>query len=171
MDPAMVFLRLLHVVLGVYWVGTLLFTALYLEPSVRAAGPSGGQVMAQLVRRGHLNVLPVVALVTILTGVDLYRRVSAGFQPAWIASRQGMTLTIGAVTAIVGFVIGVFVMRATTLRVIALTQAAQQVPEGPERDSKLAEIQPLRRRVTLSMRWVAALLFVSVAAMAVARYL
>jgi hypothetical protein len=171
MDPVMVLLRLLHIVLGVYWAGTLIFTALYLEPSVRAAGPPGGQVMAQLIRRGHLNVMPAVALITMLAGIELYRRVSAGFQPEWIASPRGMTLTIGAVAAIVAFVIGVFVMRATSLRVIALTKAAQDAAEGPDRDSRLAEIQPLRRRVTLSVRWVAALLGVSVAAMAVARYL
>lgn len=171
MDPVMVLLRLLHIVLGVYWAGTIIFSALYLEPGVRAVGPPGGQVMAQLVKRGHLNVMPVVALVTILTGVDLYRRASAGFQPEWIGSAQGMTLTVGGLAAIVAFVIGVFVMRATSLRVIALTKAAQQVTEGPERDGKLAEIRPLRRRVTMSLRWVAVLLGVSVVTMAVARYL
>lgn len=171
MDPVMVLLRLLHIVLGVYWAGTIIFSALYLGPSVSAAGPAGGQVMAQLVKRGHLNVMPVVALITILAGVDLYRRVSAGFQPEWIGSAQGMTLTVGAVAAIVAFGIGVFVMRATSLRVIALTKAAQQVPEGPDRDGKLAEIQPLRRRVTMSLQWVAVLLGVSVVTMAVARYL
>lgn len=171
MDPVMVLLRLLHIVLGVYWAGTLIFTALYLEPSVRAVGSPGGQVMAQLVRRGHLNVMPAVALITILAGIELYRRASAGFQAEWIATQQGMMLTLGAFTAIVAFVIGVFVMRATSLRVIALTKAAQDVPEGPGRDSRLAEIQPLRGRITTSVRWVAALLGVSVVAMAVARYL
>lgn len=171
MDPVIVLLRLLHIVLGVYWAGAIIFSALYLEPSVRAVGPPGGQVMAQLVKRGHLNVMPVVALITILTGVELYRRVSVGFDPAWIASRQGLTLTIGVVAAIVAFVIGVFVMRATSLKVMALTKAAQQVPEGPDRDGKLAEIQPLRRRVTMSLQWVAVLLGVSVVTMAVARYL
>ena len=147
MDPMMVLLRLLHVALGVYWAGTLIFTALYLEPSVRAAGPPGGQVMAQLIRRGHLNAMPAVALLTILAGIELYRRASAGFHPDWITSRQGMALTIGAATAILAFVIGVFVMRATSLRVVALVGAAQEVPEGPQRDSKLAEIQPLRRQI------------------------
>jgi hypothetical protein len=171
MDAAMLFLRLLHIVLGVYWAGTIIFTALYLEPSVRAVGPPGGQVMTQLIRRGHLNVMPAVALITILTGIDLYRRVSGGFQMAWITSARGMALMIGAVAAIVAFVIGVFVMRATSLRIVALSESTQQVPQGPEREGKLAEIQPLRRRVTLSVRWVAALLFVTVATMAIAQYL
>jgi len=171
MDAAMLFLRLLHIVLGVYWAGTIIFTALYLEPSVRAAGPPGGQVMTQLIRRGHLNVMPAVALITILTGIDLYRRVSGGFQMDWITSPRGVALIIGAVAAIVAFVVGVFVLRATSLRIIALSESAQQAPEGPERETKLAQVQPLRGRVTSSVRWLAALLFVSVATMAIAQVL
>jgi hypothetical protein len=171
MDHAMLLLRLFHVVLGVYWAGTVIFTALYLEPSVRAAGPAGGQVMTQLIRRGHLNVLPGVGLITILTGLDLYRRVSGGFQMGWITSRQGVALTIGASTAVVALVIGAFVMRPTALRIVALSESAQQVPEGPERESKLTEIQPLRRRAMVSIRWLAVLLLVTVATMAVAQYL
>lgn len=170
MEPAMPLLRLFHIVLGVYWAGTVMFTALYLEPSVRAAGPAGGQVMTQLIRRGHLNVLPGVALITVLTGLDLYRRVSGGFQMGWITSRQGVILTVGAVTAIVALAIGAFVLRPTALRMVALSESAQQVPEGPERESKLAEIQPLRRRTTLTIRWLGVLLLVTVATMAVAQY-
>ena len=171
MDIALVILRFLHIVLGAYWAGVMIFTALYLEPSVRAAGPAGGQVMGQLVARGHLTVMPIVALITILTGVDLLRRVSGGFDPAWTASPMGIALTIGAISAIVAFVIGVFVMRPATLRVMALTQAAMQAPEGPARDAQLAAVAPLRRRVTLTMRWVAVLLGIAVTTMAVARYL
>jgi len=171
MDVMLVVLRLLHIVLGAYWAGTVIFTALYLEPSVRAVGPPGGQVMAQLVKRGHLNVLPVAALITVLTGVELLRRVSAGFDPVWMASRMGIALSVGAAAALVAFVVGVFVMRATTLKVMALAQTAMQVPEGPARESQLAATQPLRRRATVALRWVTALLVVTVVTMAVARYL
>ena len=171
MDWALVILRFLHVVLGAYWAGVVIFTALYLEPSVRAAGPAGGQVMGQLVARGHLTVLPVVAIVAILAGIDLMRRVSGGFDPAWMGSRMGIALSIGATSAIVAFAIGVLVMRTTTLKVMALAQAAMQTPEGPARDAQLAALAPLRRRATLSLRVVAVLLGITVTAMAVARYL
>jgi hypothetical protein len=171
MDGALVILRFLHVVLGAYWAGVIMFTALYLEPSVRAAGPAGGQVMGQLVARGHLTMLPVVALVTILSGVDLLRRVSGGFDPAFMASRMGIALSIGALAAIVAFIIGVSIMRPTALKVMALSQAAMQAPEGAARDAQLAAIAPLRRRATVTLRVVAVLLAVTVTTMAVARYL
>jgi len=171
MDWALVILRSLHVALGAYWAGVVIFTALYLEPSIRTAGPAGGQVMGQLVARGHLTALPIIALVTILSGLDLLRRVSGGFDPAFMSSRMGMALSIGATSAIVAFAIGVLVMRSTTLKVMALAQAAMQTPEGPARDAQLAALAPLRRRATLSLRVVAVLLGITVTAMAVARYL
>ena len=166
-----VILRLLHVLLGAYWAGTIIFTALYLEPSVRAVGQPGGQVMAQLVKRGHLTVMPVLAFITILTGAELLRRVSGNFQPGFMSSGRGIALSVGALAAIIGFVIGVFVMRPTSLRAMALTQEAMRAPEGPDRDARLAAIAPLRRRATLTGRLVAVLLTVAVAGMAVAQNL
>ena len=49
-------IRILHVVIGAFWVGAVLFIAAFLAPSVRAAGPAGGAVMQQLMgaRRMHL---------------------------------------------------------------------------------------------------------------------
>ncbi len=42
MHAVMIALRLLHILLGVFWAGTLFFIVTFLEPSVRAAGPEGG---------------------------------------------------------------------------------------------------------------------------------
>jgi len=170
-DALMIVLRLLHVVLGVFWAGTLFFVAWLLIPSVGDAGPDGAKVMQALQRRGMLNIVPVAALLTILSGLVLYWRVSGGFQPAWSGSPTGMSLGIGAVSAIVAFVIGVFVMRAATLKAGALSQTLAQLTEASAREARMAEIQALRLRAAQAARWVAALLAIAVATMAVARYL
>lgn len=164
-------LRVIHIVCGVYWAGTLLFVATFLEPSIRAVGPDGAKVMQALMRRRYLDVMPVVALLTILTGLDLYRRVSAGFSMVWITSRPGMSITIGAVAALIAFAVGVGVMRPAAKKIGPLGQTTQQLPEGPERDVRLAELQGLRRRTALAGRWVAGLLAIAVIGMAAARYL
>ena len=67
MSPLMVTLRLLHIVLGVFWAGTLIFVATYLVPSVREVGPDGVKVMGAIVRRRFLDVMPAVAAVTIVS--------------------------------------------------------------------------------------------------------
>jgi uncharacterized membrane protein len=162
-------LRLLHVVLGVYWAGTLIFIATFLEPSIRAALPESGKVQAQLLQRRFLDIMPVVAALTILSGIELSRRDSGGFAAGWIGSGTGLALTIGGLSAIAAFVIGVFIMRRAQLRAFALAQSLPQL-EPAAKEALQAEIQRMRRVVTVSVRWVALLLAVSVIGMAVARY-
>ncbi|NIR73583.1 MAG: hypothetical protein GWN99_00480 [Gemmatimonadetes bacterium] len=170
MDLVAVVLRVIHIVCGVYWAGTLFFVATFLQPAVSAAGPEGGKVMQALMRRRYLDVMPAVAILTILSGLDLYRRASGNFSADWIGSRHGVILTIGSLAAIVAFVIGVLLMRPAARRVGPLVQGAQELPEGPDRDARLAEAAALRRRTAMSGRWVAGLLVVAVIGMAVARY-
>ena len=38
-------LRIAHIVTGAFWVGTVIFLAAFLLPSLRAAGPAAGPVM------------------------------------------------------------------------------------------------------------------------------
>ncbi|MGH7644996.1 MAG: hypothetical protein ACREMR_05370, partial [Gemmatimonadales bacterium] len=142
----MLALRLIHIVLGVFWAGSLIFVATFLNPAVRAAGPEGGRVMLRLQERGLLNVMPVVAALTILSGLTLYWRISGGLQAVWVTSRMGIVFAAGGVASIVAFVIGVFVMRAAALRVAVLVAGLEQVPEGPARQARQVEIQGLRLR-------------------------
>jgi len=167
----MILLRLIHILCGVFWAGTLIFVVTFLEPSVRAAGPEGARVMQALLRRHYLNIMPVIAALTILSGLDLLRRVSGGFHPSWFGSAPGLTLTAGSVVSVIAFAIGVFVMRPATLRIGGLMAEAAAAPEGPPRDAIVARAQALRRRSSLAARWVASLLAIAVVTMAIARYL
>ena len=76
-----------------------------------------------------------------------------------------------ALGVIAAFVVGVSVMRPAVLRLFALAQSVQQLPEGETRQARMAELQALRLRAAALGRWVAGLLAVGVAAMAIARYL
>jgi hypothetical protein len=171
MSLLVVTLRLLHIVLGAFWAGTLIFFALFLVPSVRDAGPDGAKVMAALLRRRFLDVMPMVAALTILSGIWLYWRLSGGFTNAWVTSPSGLALGIGGVLAIVAFVVGVGIMRPASLRAAALAKQAATSPEGPERSAQLEIVQQLRSRGVKAGRVVAALLALVTALMAVARYL
>ena len=68
------------------------------------------------------------------------------------------------------FAIGISVLRPSAKKVGPLVQQAQGLPEGPERDAALANVQRLRRRMVLGGRWVASLLAIAVTTMAVFRY-
>ena len=171
MHGVVIALRLVHIVLGVFWAGAIFFLVSFLLPSVRDAGPDGMKVMQQIVRRGYLNILPVIAALTMLAGLVLYWLDARAMDGVWMSSGLGRALTVGTVAAIVGFLVGFFVMRRSTLRAMALGQSLSQIVGGPERQARTAEIDRLRLRAATSAHWVAALLLIAVAAMAVARYL
>jgi len=117
MDVTVILLRLVHVLCGVFWAGALMFVVLFLEPSIRASGPEGAKVMRALIQRKYLNVIPIVGVLTILSGLWLMWIFSGGFAAAWFRSGAGMVLTLGSVTAFVAFMIGVHVLRPTVLRI------------------------------------------------------
>ena len=94
MDPTLILLRLVHVLCGVFWAGALMFVVTFLEPSIRASGPEGAKVMRALIQRKYLNWIPILAAITILSGLWLMWIVSGGFAGAWFKSGAGMTLTL-----------------------------------------------------------------------------
>jgi hypothetical protein len=169
MDVTLVVMRLLHVGLGVFWVGVMVFNAIFLGPSVRDAGPDGAKVMAGLMRRRFMDVMPAVAILNILSGLWLYWKMSGGFQPAYMQSGMGMTYGTGGALAVIAFVIGVTVVRPSMLKAIALGQSIPQAPAS-EREALMAQAQGFRARAMGAGKLVAVLLGLAAAAMAVARY-
>jgi len=169
MNGMLVVMRLLHILTGVFWAGTLIFVALFLQPSVAEAGPEGGKVMMAMARRRFMDIMPVVALITVVSGVWLLWHVSGGFSSAWMGSPLGITLSIGGTAAIIGLIVGVTVLRPSMMKAMALAQGAAQL-SGAEKDAQLAAAAALRGRAAVAGRIIASLLAVAVIAMAVARY-
>lgn len=153
-------MRMVHIVLGIFWAGTLIFNAIFLVPAIRDAGPEGAKVAAGLMRRRFLDVMPAVAALALASGLWLYWFDSGGFQPSFMRSRMGMTLGFGAVAAIIAFILGVAILRPAMLKAAALSQNPAQ----------LAAAQALRVRAAATGRLIAVLLGVAAAAMAIARY-
>jgi uncharacterized membrane protein len=170
MSIAMLIARLLHVLLGAFWAGALIFNAVFLAPAMGEAGPDGAKVMAGITRRRFMTVMPMVALTTILTGLWLYWRVSGGFDPHWSRTPTGMAYGIGGLLAIVAFLMGIGVLRPTMMRITALAATVAQAPES-DRPTLATELGTLRRRAQTAGQVVAWLLVFATTLMAVARYL
>jgi uncharacterized membrane protein len=163
-------LRVVHVLVGAFWVGAILFMATFLVPSVRAAGPAGGAVMQQLVKARRLpRWLLTAAVLTIVSGIGLYWVDSAGFQSAWLGSGPGRVFGLGGTLAILAAILGVVVNFPTARRLTALAARVQGSgrPPAPE---EAAEMQRLQARLGWATRVAAALLTLATVAMAVARY-
>ena len=171
MDVMMVVMRVVHILFGVFWAGSLFFIVLYLEPSVRAAGPDGAKVMLGIQQRKFMTAIPVMALLTIISGLYMYDKVSGHMADGWISTPFGMSLTIGAVVSIVAFIIGIAVMRPATLAAGALMTEIANEPDNAGNDDKKDQVQALRLKARRAGKSVAHLLAVAVVTMAVARYL
>jgi uncharacterized membrane protein len=169
MDVSLIIARLIHVVLGVFWAGTLISNALFLIPAIRDAGPDGAKVAAGLMRRRFLDIVPAAAGLTILSGLWLYWRASVGFDTAYMRSSRGITYGLGAVAAIAAFGVGMRVMRASMLKAAALSQSASALAPA-ERDAQLVKVQSLRMRAARAGQIVAWLLGFTAALMAIGRY-
>jgi uncharacterized membrane protein len=169
MDLLLIFMRLLHVLLGVFWAGTAFFNAFFLMPAMRDAGPDGAKVGAALLRRGMLNALPIAAVLTIVSGLWLYYRVSIAFQPAYMGSGPGMAYGIGAVAAILALAIGLTLVRPTMTKVATLAPLVATAPAN-ERETKAAQLQALRSRAATLNLVVTVLVAVAAITMAIGRY-
>lgn len=169
MDVTLLVMRLLHVGLGVFWAGVMIFNSIFLGPSIRDAGPDGAKVMAGMMRRRFMDVMPVVAILNILSGLWLYWKMSGGFEPAYMRSATGMTFGTGGLLAIIAFIIGITMVRPSMLRAMALGPLIAQA-QPQEKDAMMAQAQSYRSKAMGAGKVVALLLGLAAAAMAVARY-
>jgi uncharacterized membrane protein len=171
----MLTLRLIHILSGIFLVGGVLVLAGFLLPALRAAGPEGGRFMQQVMQRRRLPAYLAVAMaLTVLSGLGMYGRLAALTHGAWAASRMGITLGVGGLSAILAALVGVVVARPAGARLAALGQTMQQAQAAGERlppAAQLAEIEALQARIGRALAVVTALLVLSAAAMATARYL
>ena len=169
MSAELIVLRLVHVVGGVFWVGSALFTFFFLMPTVMKAGPSvAGPVMGGLQQRKLMVWLPIVAILVILSGARLMMIVSGG-DAHWFQHRSGHVYAISGSLAILAFLVGVTVNRPAMVKAGKLGQSA--VSDAPTRAAIQEEIRKLQRRSYIGTMIVTWMLLASAAGMAIARYL
>lgn len=166
----MMWLRLLHILAGTFWVGSAITFAGFIYPAVRASGPAGPRVMRQLMYHRKLTLgFSLSAAVTVVTGVAMYAAIGAGGFSAWVQSPMGTTLGVGAIAALIAAGIGSGVAAPAGRRLQALS-ARMAMANGAPSAEHLAELA--RTQTTLGRASVASavLLTVAAAAMATARY-
>jgi uncharacterized membrane protein len=165
------FLRLAHIVVGVCWVGAVVFIAVFLLPTVKAVGPTGGAVMQELTQVRRLpSYLMAGVVLTILSGLALYWNDSAGFSGPWMSSGPGRTFGLGAALALVTGIIGMVVNAPTARRIGRLGAAIRESGTAPTAEQGV-EMRRLQSRLTTAMNVAAVLLLLATAAMSVARYM
>jgi uncharacterized membrane protein len=170
MDILMIILRSIHILAGIFWVGTAFFFVLFLEPTLKAAGPAGGTVMGRLILTRFPMVMALSSILTVVIGFVMYLIDSGGFQLGWIFTPAGITMTIGSVAGILAFLEGLSVQNPASIRMAAL-QKEIQAAGGQPKPSQMEEMNVLQERISSASRWGAVLMVIAVLGMAMAREL
>jgi uncharacterized membrane protein len=164
--------RLLHILAGVAWAGGVFLFVVFLQPSAAAIGPAAGPMMGQLLgTRKLVDRFLQLAGITIVAGLVMYIKIAVDFGSLGdlLSTGYGVALTVGMVTAIAAAALGALVTRPNVQRLLRLQRGIADAG-GPPAPPQAAEIARIQGTLKLYARASLALLIVTVAAMATARY-
>ena len=162
---------ILHVLCAALWVGVAVFAALFLTPAAEDLGPDGFKVMLALRKRGFVAYVPIVASITVLTGIWLYWSYTAGFSPEVSRSHSGMAFGLGGLLGLTGFIIGGAVLSRSLVLAAKLAGEAATLPDGREKADRFARAAALRKRAAGAGMLVAVLVVLAMILMVTARYI
>ena len=164
MDVEMVIVRIVHIGFGAFWLGSAVFLAFVLEPTLRSMGPDyQGPVMG---RTGKLAgpVIGGSGVITILAGIYLALRLR--FFERFPETGWGWAILIGFIVAIGAMATG-GITGATVQRMGRIRQGIEGRPPNPD---EVSQLQRLGGQLALLGRTTAILVIIATGAMASARY-
>ena len=169
----MVVFRIVHVLAGIFWGGSVYMLVVFVQPSVAAIAPAGAPFMAELLgKRRLVDVLIGLGSATVVGGLFLYWHDwhLYGSFGTWIGTRFGGTLTVGAVAAILALAIGILGTRPNVVRLLAMGRNVAE-SGGPPSPELAAQIVRTQNRLKAFAQMSFGLIVVAALAMALARYL
>src|SRR5262245_56599820 len=116
-------LRLVHIISGVFWVGSVLFMTVMLMPSIRAAGPAGVAIMSELGRRRLPLIMMGSAILTVGAGIWLLIILSGGAPGVWMQSSAGRAYGVGGGLAFLTLIFGMAINAPAANRMSAIGAA------------------------------------------------
>ena len=171
MQAEVIVLRLIHVLGGIIWVGGMTIMAVFVMPVLAGLGPAAGQVMAGMNQKKFPVVMPIIALVTILSGLRLLMIDSAAFAGPYFQSPVGRTFATAGGLAIIAFIFGLALVRPAMMKAVALGQQMAGATDEATRARIAAEMAATRKRGATGNIIVLVLLLLAAIGMSTARYM
>lgn len=161
------FLRIVHILSGVVWVGGALVMYFFIAPTSQATADAGQKFMGHLMGVTRLRTtFTVAAFLTVLAGLALFWIDSNGFTSDWMRSSAAQGFSIGAFFAIVGLVAGL--MGGSNIAALGKLGAQAQGKPTPE---QLQQMQAIQKRLAVLGPINVYSLILAVLFMSIARYL
>lgn len=159
-------LRLIHIVGGVFWLGSAFTMFFLVGPAVQAAGEGGMKVMQYMMTKARASQrIMAAAILTVLSGGWLYWIDSDGFSSGWTRSGAGLGFGLGGILALIGLGFGMQVGRNS--RALAGLAGGMQ---GPPSEEQRRQIEAIQKRADGLSKISSLALLLALACMATARY-
>jgi hypothetical protein len=165
-----IILRLVHILSGAFWFGSVVTTFVFVQPVVIGLGPDGQRIMVHILRdRRFLDAVLVAALLTATAGGILFLKDSGGLDVGFALSASGIGFAVGGIAGFVALVLFIFVGYPTTRRLVAVADRLERErrPPSPAEQELLAGYQRVLKPLGVV---VPLMLATALAAMATARY-
>ena len=167
MDGWQVILRLVHILLGTLWAGTTFSYVLFIEPQLRALGPSIERPVMSAFMKSMLPAIPIAALVTIASGIALTLKMRWGHLDDFFITGWGWAMVVAFAGTVIYLVVA-FAMDDPSVKGIEKLHNDIEGREPTPEES--AELERLSARGRTAARTEAVLMVVVVGAMAAARF-
>ena len=159
-NAEIIFLRLLHIVPGVIWVGGIIFFAFVLQPSLSKTGSEYfGSVMQKLVKPMQA-LIHSSAWMTIIFGVAMAFRVRDPLFDFLWSTNWGISIVSGFAKALFGYGLGLISGRYSK-KIIAASAVTSQEPD----------VWDLQNRSMLFSKMSALFVVLSIVTMAIAQHI
>ncbi|MFQ6121697.1 MAG: hypothetical protein ACE5LA_01380 [Dehalococcoidales bacterium] len=168
MDAPMVFLRILHVIFGIYVAGSYLFIVPILEPKLKRLGPP---IQSPVMRSLMPILLPINGISFIIligTGVAMTLIMRSGALNTLFVTGWGWAMIIGLVATVAAGVVGFGFIAPTGLRMDRLGRSIEERAPNPDEGQQLHQ---LSARVETLSRVNFVLIIIALATMIASRYL
>jgi uncharacterized membrane protein len=166
----LIVLRFVHVIAGVCWAGGGFVTFLFLEPTAKDLEAAGMQFFHHMAGKRRFNTfVGTNAALTVLSGTLLLWQDASGQWLAWVQTGPGLGFALGSLVGVVVFFVGMF---GVGMPHIKLEQIGKEIEKAgtPPTPGQAAELQKLDKKISYYSRIEFALVALSLALMATARY-
>ena len=168
MDVFYALLLVLHIFGGIFWAGGSAVFVYFVSPAVARTAPESSKFVANLTDKQKLSVwLSAGAGINVLAGLILYWIDSRGLSASWFSAAYGLSLTVGAVTGLAAFVIGIAFTRPRAERAGALGKEIQMGGKPPTPE-QMAEMKKLGSELSFYGQLAVILLAIAILGMVLA---
>jgi uncharacterized membrane protein len=159
--------RLLHVLFGVFWVGSVFFTMLILKPRLTKLGPMFEKpVMAAIMPR-VVPAMFVSAIIVFISGSILTYNMRAGDIGSLLTTSWGVMIFLGIIATVGAIIVGLGGLTPTGIQLGKISGELNGQPPTP---AQAASLDRLGRRMDLLERFDFVLVLFALVTMPLARF-